>query len=184
MEKTEIQPQCQSTSANKSAPPLPAEKELIFNIALESGELDRGATFEVPSAIPGPIGEKCSTCQTNKPYNQSWPEHNRSESHIRHLILSRGFGPGVENLNREPSNILTIKCNLFHTNYRNALFFNAHKDEDEHRRRVKELHRLVHLPSSKGVIRRWNKVTRPRKTNQGVLSKTLGHFKKYSKRSI
>lgn len=143
-----------------------------------------GPPFELPTANPPPSGEKCSTCQLSKPYNQSWPEHNRSESHIRHLILSRGFGPAVENLNREHANILSIKCDLCHTNYRNALLFNAHKVEDEHRRRVKELHRLVHLASSKGVIGRWTRVTKPRKTNPGVLSKTLGHFKKYSKRSI
>ena len=130
VEKTEIQPTSQSTAVNKSAPPLPAEKELILNIALESGEFDRGATFELPSATPGPSGEKCSTCQLNKPYNQSWSEHNRSESHIRHLILGCGFGPAVENLNREHSNILSIKCDLCHTNYRNALLFNAHKVED------------------------------------------------------
>ena len=95
---TEIQPQCQATSANKGTSLGPAEKKLIFNIALVSGELDRGATFELPPANPGPRGEKCSTCQSNKPYNQSWPEHNRSESHIRHLILSGRFGPALETI--------------------------------------------------------------------------------------
>ena len=71
-----------------------------------------------------------STLVHDKPYNPSWSEYNCSESHIRHLILSRRFGPAVENLNREHFNILTIKCDLCHTKYWNGLLFNAHKVED------------------------------------------------------
>ena len=107
--EVEIQPKGQSTTVNKSAPPLSARKDLLFNIPVESGELDRGAICELLSANPGPSGGKCSIFQGNKPYNKSWPEHNRSKSRIRHLILSQGFGPAVETLNCYHYNIRTIK---------------------------------------------------------------------------
>lgn len=100
----------QPIAANKSAPLLLPEKELISNIALESGALDGGATFELLSPIAGQGGEKCSTCQLNKQYNQSWREHNRYEFHTIHLPSSREFGPAVENLNGEHFNVLTTKC--------------------------------------------------------------------------
>lgn len=163
--------------------PAPINNEADILLALESNISDQGPVIELGASSSATGGARCSTCTLCKPDNQSLIEHNISKDHGEYLILARGINFPVCNLDPEYSKILTIKCKHCLTDYPNSLLYNVHKLEDEHRRRKSGLLPLVYLASEKPYIRRWNKITKPKKTTAENISKALKYFKKYSKRS-
>ena len=96
------------------------------------------------------------------------------------MVHSRGFLTAVGYLDNQYKAVLTIKCDLCYTNYKNVLRYNCHKLEPEHRRRTQELLRLVHLAAGQGVIQKWAKICKPRKTSISDLGRTIRPFKHHN----
>lgn len=162
-------------------PPAPIGNEFEFLLGLESGALNHGPVTELGLSCSAPSGDRCSTSKISKPVRQSWNDHNTSEDHIKSLILARGFNSPIAALDQEHGKVLAIKCELCNTTFRSVLLYNAHKLDEEHRRRKNKKLRLVYLAAEKYSIRRRTKIFKRKKANATDLSKSLKYFHKYPK---
>ena len=113
--------------------PEPLSKEDRVVQAIFEGAFNSGPLQGISSANLSGV-QKCSTCKGEKLGHQSWADHNCTDQHIGSLVHSRGFLTAVGYLDNQYKHVLTIKCDLCYTNYKNVLLYNCHKLEPEHRR--------------------------------------------------
>ena len=164
----------------KESEPLSKEDKVVQ--AIFEGAFNSGPLEGISSANLSGL-QKCSTCKGEKLGHQSWADHNCTDQHVSGLVHSRGFLTAVGYLDQQYKAVLSIKCDLCYTNYKNILLYNCHKLEPEHRRRTQELLRLVQLAAGQGVIKKWTKISKPRKTTVSDLGRTISHFKHHNQRT-
>ena len=118
--------------------------------------------------------DTCNTCRIKKPINQSWEIPNRTEDHIKALLAQKGHSQGISLLFRNNSKFFKLNCELCDTWYDNALSYQAHKLDSEHKTRVSDVLQwrkaalINHYASSKG-----DRISKPHKPSARELSKAL-----------
>ena len=121
---------------------------------------------------------RCNICECPKSRNQPWEEHNTSERHISALIDKRGFNSALNELTKLNAKFITIQCDLCDTVFKNALYFQIHKNCLEHKRRYRELLKLVELAVNLKQNEAWSKITKPPKVTAKDVSRTLKALRK------
>ena len=117
---------------------------------------------------------KCSTCKKPKPQGQSWEVHNRSESHIRHLLVDKSDSQVAKLLYRNYQKTFSLNCELCGIWFSDPLTYQAHKLDEDHQSRLKDIFkwRKAALRSDL-ALSSWDKIGKPKRATPKQLSKAL-----------
>ena len=114
-------------------------------------------------------------------------DHNTSEEHIASMLQERGFKGGLQYLDRNCAEILTITCDLCENLFATILHSNAHKftetTQSMHIQRKRQLDQMLQVARSTGTFDTWTTIARAPKTNARDISSVLKHYSKNRKKS-